>query len=113
MTLIMTWIWSNKQLIAEILGGILIAFLLWWFIWHNPKVIKQLEGEKVELTRQVANRDAAINMLGTIERAHDVINKTIYRNISTIRYLPKPSRNGNFYGSNGMPQAVPVNPLTR
>jgi hypothetical protein len=113
MTLVMAWIWSNRQLFAEIIGGLLIVFLCWWFFIHNPKVIKGLENEKAELTRQVANRDAAINMLGSIERAHDVINKTIYRNISSIRYLPKPGRDGNFYGANGMPEAMPVNAATK
>jgi cellobiose-specific phosphotransferase system component IIC len=101
--LILTWLWDNKRLIGEILAIIAVCSLLWFYTIHNPKVIKQLETEKAELTRQVINRDAAINLLTSIEAAHDTITKTSYKNISSIRYTPKPGRTGLFYGAGGMP----------
>lgn len=107
---ILPLIWANREIILKGIAVALIAFVAWYFFYHNPKRIKALENEKAELSKQVAARDAAINMLGDIEREHEIINRTTFRIISSIRYLPKPSRDGMFYSNAdpyGMSQAMP------
>lgn len=104
MTAIMAVIWANRELIAKIIGGMLLAFFCWWFFWHNPKVIKQLESEKVELSRQIVLRDNAINLLGTIERRHDAIDKGTNDNVGKIRTGRKPARTGYLLLDGMLPQ---------
>jgi hypothetical protein len=101
-------LWANKRLIGEVIGIIALAAIAWWFFWHNPKVIKQLENEKAELSHQVEAAHAAINLLTDIERSHDATSKNSFTLISTIRSAPKPKRDGLFYDSRVL-QAVPTN----
>ena len=96
---------NNWQIIAKAIGVAIVAFLCWWFFIHNPKVIKQLEDEKRVAIEQKDAAFAAINMLTEIERAKDVVTKTSFKIISSIRYVPKPSRDGLFY-SNADPSGL-------
>lgn len=79
---ILALIWKNKQLIAEVLGGVLVAFVAWWFFWHNPKVIKELEADKAELARQVEVGKQALSLLHDIqfgkESSYDAVSKKIH-----------------------------------
>lgn len=93
---IVRWLWDNKQIIAEIICGIIIAGLIWWYGFHNPAKIKKMDAQIVALKAEVQNAHDAINLLTTIEARHEIITKISYRNISTIRYAPKPGRDGLF-----------------
>jgi len=104
---ILALLWTNKELIAKVLGVALVAFVAWFYFWHNPKVIKRLETEKAEAIEQVVRAHGAINLLTSIERRHDVITKISYRNISTIRYAPKPAATGMFLPG-GVLQTLPI-----
>jgi len=89
-------VWANRKIIAQGLGIALLAFMLYWYFVHNPKVIKSLEIQVTEQKRQVQLRDNAINLLGTIERAHDEITKQTDTNIQKIRTGRKPGNRGVF-----------------
>lgn len=92
----MAWLWSNRRIVAEVVGIAVLAGILWWAFWYNPRQIKNLQAEIDEKNRQIQIAHETINILGTIERAHDAIDKQSFRNISTIRRSPKPGRNGIF-----------------
>lgn len=94
---IIAFVIANRKIIAEIAAIAAIACLIWWFGIHNPKVIKEQQTKIEQQQREIQARDNAINMLGNIERAHDVITRQTFRTISSIRYTPKPSRTGQFY----------------
>lgn len=93
---VVAWIWNNKQMIAECIGCLVVAMLIWWFGIHNPAKIKAQQAQIAALRTEVSNAHAAINLMTTIEARHDSITKISYRNISSIRYTPKPGRNGVF-----------------
>lgn len=104
--IVMKFIWDNKQIIAEVLCGIIVAALIWWFGFHNPAKIKKQEAQISALKAEVQTAHETINLMSTIEARHEIITKTSYRNISTIRYTPKPGRDGVFLNG-GVLQTLP------
>jgi deoxyribose-phosphate aldolase len=85
-------VWDNKQLVAEIIGFILILFFCWWFFVHNPARIDALEADKAELARQVKNGADAIHLLNNINTGKVAINEQVFRNVSAIRAAAVPRR---------------------
>jgi hypothetical protein len=91
--------WQNKQLLAEIIGVIILVIFCWWFFWHNPKVIKgleedkaELEADKVELGRVIAAKDNQIKLYGDIEKGKVIINAAVQQKISSLRAESRPRR---------------------
>jgi len=104
---IVPFIMSNWQIIAKVLGVVALAILLWFYFIHNPKVIKGLEADKMELARQVDAGKAAIVLLDDIQKGRTKIDATTYKNISTIKANHIPKRTVLISG--GMPlQALPA-----
>lgn len=89
-------IWKNKRLILEVLACLVIAFALWWFVIHNPRLIKQLETEKALAIEQKEAAYAAINLLTNIEVKHGEIDNRSNENIKKIRNSRKPGLDGVF-----------------
>jgi plastocyanin domain-containing protein len=85
-------LWKNKQRIAEIIGGILIAVLCYWFFYHNPKVIKELQEDKKELARIVEAKDKQITLYKDIEKGKVKIDGAIQSQISSLRAVARPRR---------------------
>lgn len=104
--LIIGWIWSNKKMLAEVVACLVIALLIWWFGIHNPNKIKAQQREISALQREVTTAHANINLMSSIEARHVTITKNSYRNISSIRYAPKPGRAGLFMPG-GVLQTLP------
>lgn len=85
-------IWNNRKIIGEILAIIGLLVLCWWFFIHNPKVIKDLENDKAELSRQLEAGQKAIKLLETIQQGKVVIDAAIQGQISTMRATARPKR---------------------
>lgn len=88
MPAILSLLWANKELVAKCLGIALIAFMLYWFLWHNPHRIKALETTIAEQSRQIELRDSALELQGAIRKAHDEITAKSDQNIRKIRTEP-------------------------
>lgn len=93
---IIAFIIKHRRLILEIAACLILAIILWWAFIHNPRKIKQLEITIAEQNREIKAREAAINLITNIERAHDEIDRQSNRNITIIRTDPRPSRTGYF-----------------
>ena len=101
---LLTLLWSNKELVAKIGAGILIAFAAWWFFIHNPKVIKEMETTIAEKSRQIELRDSTIELQGQLRKAHDEITIKENENIRRIRETPL-AASGVFI-TGGMPKPL-------
>lgn len=85
-------LWANKRIIGEIVGIIVLAIIAYWFFWHNPQVIKNLENDKAELARQVAAGQAAITLLDDIQKGKARINAQVQSQISSVKSQAIPRR---------------------
>lgn len=106
--MILPWLWQNKKLIVEIIGLILLLILCWWFFIHNPKVIKELEADKSELSRQIEVKNNTIKLYGDIEKGKVVINEAVQLQISSLRSQSRPRRTVIIRAGGVLPPLSPV-----
>lgn len=92
MTMIIGWLLSNWKLVAQAIGAVCLAVLLWWFFIHNPRVIKNLEADKAELSRQVVNGQKAISLLDDIQKGKGKINEQVQSQIEAVKSAAIPRR---------------------
>lgn len=85
-------IWENKRIIGELIGVILVAFVIWWFFIHNVMVIDDLEKDKAELSRQIEARKQSLQLLDDIQQGKVRINAQVQTQISTVRAAAIPRR---------------------
>jgi len=110
MTVIIGWCLRNWKLIAQAVGGVCLAILLWWFFIHNPRVIKNLEADKAELARQVANGQKAISLLDDIQKGKGAINAKVQSDIEAIKNQSIPRRTVLIMGGGVLPPLPAANP---
>lgn len=103
MTLVLAWLWSNKRLVAEVIGIILVAAILYWAFVYNPKKIKALTAERDVAISQKEAAFAAINMLGEISKEHAEIDKESADNENKIRTGRRPGVRGLFIAGGVLP----------
>ena len=106
MTAIVAFLWQYKQIIAEVIGVIVIAILAWWFFWHNPKVIDSLEKDKAELSRQIENGKNAIVLLDDIQKGRVKINEAVQSQISSVKSQAIPRRTVIIRGGGVLPRST-------
>ncbi len=106
MTAIVAFLWQYKQIIADVIGVIVIAILAWWFFWHNPKVIDSLEKDKAELSRQVENSKNAIVLLDDIQKGKVKINEAVQTQISSVKSQAVPRRAVLIRGGSVLPRST-------
>ena len=107
--LLFKWIWDNKQIIAEIIGGIAVAIICWWFFIHNPKIIKGLEADKAELSRQIATQAKTITLYEDIQKGRAPINAAVQNKISSMRSEARPKRTVIIRAGGVLPPLRPAN----
>ncbi len=101
-----TVLWQYKQIIAEVIGVIIIVVLSWWFFWHNPKVIAGLEKDKAELARQVDNSKQAFVLLDDIQKGKVQINANVQSQISSVKSQAIPRRTVLIRGGSVLPRST-------
>lgn len=83
---------QNWKLIVQIAGAVALAVLLWWYLIHNPKVIKELEEDKKELSRIIEAQQDQLKLNQDIEKGKVVINAAVQQRISSLRSEARPRR---------------------
>jgi Tfp pilus assembly protein PilO len=87
---IATLLWANKRLVGKIIGVIVVVMVVWWFGFHNPARIAELEAQRTELNRQVAAGQAAAVLLTDIYRGKEEITNATFKRISSIKAATLP-----------------------
>ena len=103
-------IWQNRRIIGEIIGIILLVFIAWWFFWHNPAVIDDLEADKAELARQVEAGKKAVTLLDDIQKGKGKINAQVQAQLSSIHSSAIPRRAVLIRAGGMLPPVYPANP---
>jgi hypothetical protein len=85
--LILSWLWNNKQIIAEIIGGIAIALVIWWFGFHVPAKLKEEQAKTATLTRQVESAQKSITLLGDIQEGKKAIDDKVQAQLTSAHHI--------------------------
>ena len=89
---IVPFIMSNWKIICQVIGAIILVFAIWYYAIHNPKVIKELEADKVELSRIIEAKDKEITLYKDIDKGKVVIDAKTQGQISSIRAVARPRK---------------------
>lgn len=86
-TLLISWLWQNKQLVLEIIGAAIIAGVIYWFGFHNPKVIKEQQAQIAQQATQIKAAQGAITLLGDIQEGKVKVDEKVQAQLTSVHHV--------------------------
>lgn len=107
---ILAIIWQYRQLIAEVMGCLVVATIIWWFGFHVPAENKKLKAEIVQKDQTILAGQKAVTLLDDIQEGKVKIDEQVQAQLTSAHHAIFKHHTSSIFLRAGRLSLPPVRP---